>query len=101
MLLTRWTTDPGISGKFPGSLPVSTQLCKCKPSDIPCVQMLTCLDDLSAGPTAVREPDEPTTIDGGLAGPDNEQEERQEVSGKGHVVIIGALLLMGAAGGLF
>ena len=56
--------------------------------------MLTCLDDLSAGPAAVREPREPTTIDDGLVGPDNEQEERQEAAGKGHVVIIGALLVL-------
>jgi len=56
--------------------------------------MLTCLDDLSAGPAAVREPREPITVDDRLAGPDNEQEERQEAAKKGHVVIIGALPLI-------
>ena len=54
-------------------------------------QMLTCLDDLSAGPASVREPSEVTTADGGPAGPDDKQADREEAAGKGHVVIIGAL----------
>ena len=56
--------------------------------------MLTCLDDLSAGPAAVREPNDAAVGEDGLAGPDDMQTERQEAAAKGHVVIIGALPLL-------
>ena len=54
------------------------------------VQMLTCLDDLAAPSTAVRQHD---AEDGGADGTDaaaDDTEATQEPAQRGHVVIIGA-----------